>query len=118
GSFFGNTNGLVLRRASATNRLRSSLNKAHDFTGKEVWIRVAEVYEGTVPRGRTGFRIGLEDTGGRVAFLDSNAAGGVPRPFDRKVDDLLHFGTDLTKTIPETFRFPAKCFTGGSAFVI
>lgn len=117
-SFFGNTNGLVLRRSSSSNRLRSPLNAPADFTAKEVWIRAAEVYAGSVPRGRTGFRIGLEDTGSRVAFVDSNAAGTIPRPFDRKADDLAHFGADFTKTMPETFRFPARCFSGSGGFDI
>jgi peptidoglycan hydrolase-like protein with peptidoglycan-binding domain len=117
-SFFGNTNGLVLLRSSATNRLRSPLNAATDLAGKEVWIRAAEVYTGSIPRGRTGFRIGLEDSSGRIAFVDSNVAGTLPRPFDRRSDDLVHFGIDFTKTMLETFRFPAGCFAGGSGFNI
>ena len=117
-NFFGNTNGLVLRRSSPSNRLRSPLNAPMDLTAKEIWIRAAEVYEGSIPRGRTGFRIGVEDTGKRVAFVDSNAAGTIPRPFDRKADDLAHFHVDLTKTMPETFRFPARCFSGSSGFDI
>jgi hypothetical protein len=113
-SFFGKTNGLVLRRSSARNRLRSPLNSATDLTGKEIWIRVAEVYTGTIPRGTTGFRIGLEDSSGQIAFVDSNAAGTLPRPFDRQSDDLANFGRDFTKTMLETLRFPARCFAGVS----
>jgi peptidoglycan hydrolase-like protein with peptidoglycan-binding domain len=117
-SFFGNTTGLVLRRSSATNKVRSPLSAPTDLTGKEVWLRVAEVYAGTIARGRTGFRIGLEDSRGRIVFVDSNAAGTVPRPFDRKADDLSNSRIDLTKTMLETFRFPAGCFAGGRAFDI
>jgi subtilisin family serine protease len=113
-SFFGNTTGLVLLRSSATNRLRSPLSAPTNLTGKEVWIRVAEVYSGTIPRGRTGFRIGLEDSRGRIVFVDSNAGGTLPRPFDRKSDDLLNSGVDFTKTMLETFRFPAGCFPSGT----
>jgi peptidoglycan hydrolase-like protein with peptidoglycan-binding domain len=115
-SFFGNTNGLVVRRSSATNRLRSPLGVPMDLTGKEISFRVAEVYAGSIPRGRTGFRIGLEDAGGRIAFADSNAAGTLSRPFDRKTDDLANVGTDLSKTMLETMRFPVGCFGGVSGF--
>lgn len=112
-TFFGNTVGLVATTTAAAGRYRSALGTARDLTGREVWIRAAEVYDGTsVPAGPTGYRIGLEDDAGRVAFADANDAGGLPRPYDRTAFDLAAIGADFTKTMPKTQRFPATCFRG------
>lgn len=112
-SFFGKTVGMVAQTSSAAGDYKSDLGSAMDFTGKELWVRAAEVYDGTsVPATGTGFQIGLEDTSGKIALVDSNAsAGGLPRPYDRKADDLALTGVDLTKTMLTTFRFPNTCFT-------
>ena len=59
GSFFGNTTGLVVQRSSEKNQFTSPLKKPTDLTGKEIWIRCAEVYTGSIPANATGFRIGL-----------------------------------------------------------
>ena len=119
-SFFGKTTGLILQRSAAGNQFTSPLAKATDLSGKEVWIRCAEVYTGSVPAGATGFKIGLTDTSGVTVFVDSDDAGGLPRPFDRKADDATNplfagfVGIDLTKSMLKTLRFPATCFTRGS----
>jgi outer membrane protein OmpA-like peptidoglycan-associated protein len=114
GSFYGNTVGMVSQTSVAGGLFKSQLGSAMDLTNKEVWIRAAEVYDGTsVPATATGFQLGLEDTSGNVALVDSdNIAGGLPRPYDRRDADLKskrHH--DFTKTMLKTFRFPANCFT-------
>lgn len=111
-SFFGNTTGMVARSTSTSGRFRSQLAAPVDLTGKEIWIRAAEVYNGsTVPPGATGFKLGLEDVAGAISFADSRDAGGLPRPFHRKaLDALIGSGSDLTKTMPNTLRYRASCF--------
>jgi subtilisin family serine protease len=111
-SFFGDTAGLV--EQSRPGMLRLQLPAATDVTGKEVWIRAAEVWNGTsVPTAATGFALGLEDAGGRTVWVDSDDVGTLLRPYDRKADDLADpmVATDLTKTMLATMRFPAGCFT-------
>jgi hypothetical protein len=45
-------------------------------------------------------------------MVDSNTSiGGLPRPYDRRADDLAIIGVDLTKTMLTTFRFPGTCFS-------
>jgi peptidoglycan hydrolase-like protein with peptidoglycan-binding domain/subtilisin family serine protease len=51
GSFFGNTKGLIVKRSATSNQFTSPLPQPTDLTGKEVWIRCAEVYTGSVPSG-------------------------------------------------------------------
>ena len=114
GSFFGNTMGLVVQRSTDKNQFTSPLKKPTDLAGKEIWIRCAEVYTGSVPTKATGFKIGLVDKDDTTVFIDSDSAGGLPRPFDRSSDDKKHFGKDLTKTMLKTFRFPIDCFTIGT----
>ncbi|MEU9700953.1 hypothetical protein [Streptomyces sp. NPDC047981] len=64
-------------------------------------MRVAEVAEGQLPSDATGFRLGLEDSAGARAWVDSDSVGGVPRPFDRP---------DMIKTMLKTLRFRPECF--------
>jgi hypothetical protein len=111
-SFFGNTVGLVAQSRSPRDQFRSELPSPTDLTGKEIWIRAAEVYSGALPAGATGYLIGLEDAAGRIALADSDQAGGLPRPFDRRADDLAIDGVDLTKTMLTTHRFASGCFVG------
>ena len=120
-SFFGNTMGLVVQRSSDKNQFTSPLKQPTDLTGKEIWIRCAEVYTGTIPKDATGFKIGLVDKDNTTVFIDSDNAGGLPRPFDRKSDDEKHFidpatkkGLNFTKTMLKTFRFPVDCFKIGT----
>jgi outer membrane protein OmpA-like peptidoglycan-associated protein len=111
-SFFGKTVGMVAQTSSAGGDYKTELGSPLDLTGKEVWLRVAEVYNGSsIPAGATGFQIGLEDASGKVALIDSNASiGGLPRPYDRRADDIAAFKVDLTKTMLKTLRFPVSCF--------
>lgn len=113
-SFFGDTKGLVLQRSSAKNQFTSPLAHVTDLSGREVWIRVAEIYTGSIPSGATGFKIGVVDTRNTTVLIDSDEAGGLPRPFDRKADDLVRFKRDFTKTMLKTYRFPPKCFSRNS----
>jgi dienelactone hydrolase len=118
-TFFGNTVGLVARTTAVTGRFRSSLGSPRDLTNREIWVRAAEVYNGTsVPAGATGYRLGLEDGGNRVAFVDSDDAGGLPRPYDRRSFDVATGRADRTKTILKTQRFPAACFEAPPGFDI
>jgi hypothetical protein len=111
GTFFGKTVGMVARSSSPTGRFRSQFPTTVDLTGKEVWIRAAEVYDGaSVPAGATGYEFGLEDAAGNVAVADSAAVGGLPRPYDRRAADIAGGDPDLTKTILTTLRFHADCF--------
>jgi hypothetical protein len=48
-----------------------------------------------------------------VAWVDSDGVGGLPRPLDRRAFDLADSGTDRTKTMPKTLRFPIECFRTG-----
>jgi pimeloyl-ACP methyl ester carboxylesterase len=111
GSFFGKTVGMVLQSSAASGLFRSQLPASVNLTEREIWVRVAEVYDGvSVPAASTGYQIGLEDAAGRTSFADSDGAGGVPRPFDRRADDVATLGFDRTKTMLKTHRFAAACF--------
>jgi hypothetical protein len=88
---------------------RSPLDASYDLSadgGKlfEIWLRVAEVSNGgSNPSEATGFELGIEDGSGRRAWADSDAVGGVPRPFD-------HGPPSGTKSMMSTLRFPIRCF--------
>lgn len=113
-SFFGNTIGMVARSDGRLGTFRSELDATRDLRQREVWIRVAEVYNGAnIPAGATGFLLGLESRNGAVAWVDSDGVGGLPRPLDRRAFDLADSGTDRTKTMPKTLRFPIECFRTG-----
>ena len=110
-SFFGNTTGMVATSSETTGTFRSELRDPVDLSDREIWIRSAEVYNGrSIPSGATGFELGLEDASGSVAWVDVNAAGGLPRPFERRAFDLADSGIDHTKTMPKTCRFQGSCF--------
>ena len=107
-TYFGDTRGLEATSPTPRGTFRSPLGTSRDVTGREVWVRAAEVYDGlAIPAGATGFQVGLEDDRGVVAFVPS---GDLARPFDRRVPDLARFGVDRTKTLLGTVRFPADCF--------
>ena len=113
-SFFGNTIGMVARSDGRLGTFRSAFDGVRDLRKLEVWIRVAEVYNGAnVPAGATGFLLGLESKNGAVAWVDSDGVGGLPRPLDRRAWDLNDSGKDRTKTMPKTLRFPIECFRTG-----
>jgi len=116
GSFFGASNGLIVKRSAASNQFTSPLKKVSSLKNKEVWIRSAEVYTGAIPANATGFKLGLVDVDNKTVFVDSNETGGLPRPFDRRADDLAFVRSpiDKTKTMLKTFRFPIGCFERGS----
>jgi hypothetical protein len=108
-TYFGNTHGMVAQSPTALGTFREPFIGELNLTGREVWIRAAEVYNGiAIPVDATGFQIGLEDAAGVVSFVPS---GALPRPFDREAADLTKFGVNLTKTMLKTVRFPANCFT-------
>ena len=111
-SFFGNTVGMLARCEGRIGTFRSQLARPIDARKRQIWIRAAEVYNGTgVPAGATGFLLGLEDASGAVAWVNSDGVGGLPRPQDRRAYDLAEwYATDKTKTMLKTLRFPASCF--------
>jgi hypothetical protein len=114
-SFFGKTVGMVAQppHASDSGQFRQQLASPADLTKSEIWIRTAEIYAApSVPTGATGFQLGVEDAGGTLVWVDSDQVGGLPRPYHRRDDDLAQIGIDLTKSMLNTLRFPAKCFTG------
>ncbi len=114
-SFFGNTIGMVAQSEGKLGTFRSAFDAVRDLRKLEVWVRVAEVYNGAnVPAGATGFLLGLESRNGAVAWVDSDGVGGLPRPLDRRVYDLgKYYATDKTKTMLKTLRFPIECFRTG-----
>jgi hypothetical protein len=111
GSFFGATTGNVSISQGTTGDFRSQLAGPADLTAAEVRVRAAEVYTGeTVPPDPTGFRVGAEDGGGTIGWIDVDDVGGLPRPFDRRAFDSALGRSDKTKTMLSTFRFPGDCF--------
>lgn len=111
-SFYGNTTGMVAETRRAVGTFRSQLDTERDLRGKEIWLRAAEVYNGyNVPPNTTGFELGLEDDKGTIAWVDSDEVGGLPRPYDRRADDMaVDPRTDFTKTMLKTLRFASECF--------
>lgn len=98
-SFFGLTVGMVLRPGERGGEFRSEVGKA-DLRKRQIWIRVAEVVDGAIPKGATAFRLGLEDAAGVIGWIGSDSVGGVPRPFVRP---------GQSKTMLSTLRFNARC---------
>jgi hypothetical protein len=109
-TFYGNTNGMLAWSSLKSGRFKWSLGRTMNLSGKEIRIRAAEVYEGeSVPPEATGFKLGLADARNKRGFVDSDDVGGLPRPYDRRKDDLAIFGKDYTKTMFKTLRFPVAC---------
>jgi len=102
-SFFGESVGMVARPGGNGRLFVQGLAGARDFTRQEVWIRVAEVFDGH-PKGSgaTGFQLGLRDSRGIESWVDCNDVGGLPRPFPRNPSNM--------KTMLKTLRFKAGCF--------
>jgi hypothetical protein len=107
-SFFGDTIGMVAE-GEQNGTFRSTLDKPVEISKREIWIRAAEVFEGSIPPDPTGFQVGVEDLTGNVRWVDVEDSGGLPRPFDRTGVD------SLTKTMLKTFRFLGRCFAGPRA---
>jgi hypothetical protein len=101
-TFYGNTVGMVALTKKKGGQFRSQLDHIRDLDKNEIWIRTSEVFNGSsLPAQGTGFKLGLEDEAGNLAWADSDAVGGVPRPYDRGPE---------TKTMLKTLRFPVHCF--------
>jgi hypothetical protein len=104
-SFYGLTTGMVANPQKSGGVFRSQLKKAMDMTKREVWIRCAEVTDGsTVAAAGTGFQLGLEDGNGGRAWVDSDDVGGLYRPYPRN--------PGMIKTMLSTLRFRGACFAG------
>jgi dienelactone hydrolase len=106
GSFYGDSTGMVARPGGSARVFVEVLNGNVDLTGREVRIRVAEVYAGIDNGAPTGFRLGLRDAAGTEAWVDSDDVGTLPRPFPRNPGNM--------KTMLETRRFRPGCFLQGS----
>jgi hypothetical protein len=100
-SFYGDSIGMVAVPKKANGTFRSQLKPKTNVGGKEIWVRVADVFNGTFPGTGTGFELGVELSNGTVRWVDSDDVGGVPLPFDRG---------SSTKSMLSTLRFPASCF--------
>jgi dienelactone hydrolase len=110
-SFFGRTTGNVLQQVENIGSFREPLHGTADLSQAEVWVRAAEVYQTpTIQPAATGFRIGLEDDQGTIAWLDVDDVGGLARPFERHALDAAKGAPDLIKTMLSTHRFPGHCF--------
>lgn len=101
GSFYGETVGMVVPPGRPGRTFRTQVQR--DLRRREIWIRAAEVYAGSIPAGATGFQLGLEDDNGVVAWVDSDLVGGLPRPYDHPYSP---------KTMLKTLRFKTACFSG------
>ena len=101
GSFFGDSIGMVAVPKKANGTFRSQLKSKTNVKGKEIWIRVADVFDSAFPSAATGFELGLELPSGTVKWVDSDDVGGVSLPFDRG---------GSTKSMLSTLRFPVRCF--------
>jgi dienelactone hydrolase len=112
GSFFGATIGNVSVAQDGPGDFREPLREPADLSASEVRVRAAEVYvEPSIPSNPTGFRVGVEDRAGTVAWIDVDDVGGLTRPFGRRAFDLgQSYATDKTKTMLSTFRVPGHCF--------
>ncbi len=117
GSFYGATTGMVATATRSSGTFRTELGNKLNLAGREIWIRAVEVYNPpNVPQKTTGFELGVEDTSGKIAWVDSDEVGGLPRPYDRRADDQVAFQTpqDFTKSMMKTLRFRADCFTASN----
>jgi hypothetical protein len=102
-SFYGLTTGMVVQRGGRGGVFRSQLKSPVDMTKREVWIRGAEVTDGsTVASSGTGFELGLETQNGARAWVDSDDVGGLARPYPRNAG--------MIKTMLSTLRFRGACF--------
>lgn len=101
GSFFGDSIGMVAVPKKTNGTFRSQLKPKTNVMGKEIWIRVTDVFGGIFPSAATGFELGLEGASGTVTWVDSDDVGGVSLPFDRG---------GSTKSMLSTLRFPVSCF--------
>ena len=101
GSFYGDSIGMVARVRKRSGIFRSTLKPRTNLAGKEIWVRVADVFGGTFPSAPTGFQLGIELSNGAIKWVDSDDVGGVPLPFD--------YGS-TTKSMLATLRFPVRCF--------
>jgi dienelactone hydrolase len=110
-SFFGASTGNVSTAKENTGDFREPLGSIADLGSSEVRLRAAEVYqEPATPAAGTGFRVGVEDKAGTVAWLDVDDVGGLSRPFRRRAFDVGQGSPDKTKTMLSTFRLPGHCF--------
>jgi hypothetical protein len=103
-SFFGHTNGMVITYEKQNGSFTSNLKPVFNLKDREVWIRVAEVFAGSI-HFDTGFQLGLKDARGTTAFVDSNAVGGVAEPYPHP------WGI---KSMMNTLRFRSTCFEQAS----
>jgi hypothetical protein len=102
-SFYGLTTGMVVNPSKKGAIFRSQLKTAVNMTKREVWIRGAEVTDGsTVAASGTGFELGLEDQNGVRAWVDCDDVGGLARPYPRN--------PGMIKTMLSTLRFRGACF--------
>jgi hypothetical protein len=102
-SFYGLTTGMVVQPKAPGGIFRSSLKKPLDLSKREIRLRCAEVTDGqSVAAQPTGFLLGLEDHNGVRAWVDSDAVGGLFRPYPRN--------PGIIKTMLSTLRFRGPCF--------
>jgi hypothetical protein len=98
-SFFGLTVGMVLEPKDRGGDFRSEIG-TEDLRKRQVWLRVAEVVDGSIPKDGTRFELGIEDANGTIGWIGSDSVGGVPRPFERP---------GQSKTMLSTLRFTPRC---------
>jgi hypothetical protein len=120
-TFFGFSTGMITDYNKRKGVFSSKLPKGpvQNLTGKDLYIRVAEVAMddppddmtlGFKPSNRSGFELGLQDNKGVTSWVHSDAVGGLSRPYYR--GQWMKTGDEfmITKTMLETMRFPSDCF--------
>jgi hypothetical protein len=104
-SFYGLTTGMVANPKKRGGIFRSQLKAPINMSKREIWVRCAEVTDGsTVAPNPTGFQLGLEDANGVRAWVDCDEVGSLPRPYPRN--------PGMIKTMLSTLRFRGPCFQG------
>jgi hypothetical protein len=94
---------MVVKPKKSGSIFRWQLKNGADLTKREIWIRCAELTDGsTVAPSPTGFELGIEDSNGVRAWVDCDDVGTLPRPYPRN--------PGMIKTMLSTLRFRGACF--------
>jgi hypothetical protein len=120
-TFFGYSTGMITDYNRRKGIFSSKLTKGpvQNLTGKNLYIRVAEVAMDDPPddktigfkyANRSGFELGLQDNKGVTCWIHSDAVGGLSRPYYRGQGMKAGDQFMVTKTMLETMRFPSDCF--------
>ena len=105
---------MVIQPSEALGIFRWAVRFPMRFVNREIWIRCADVYDGTkTPGTNTGFELGLERADGSTLWVDSDDVGGFQF---QSIEEILIWladpKKDKTKTMLKTLRFSSHCLLG------